>query len=29
VTALAQLDQVRLKRREVVDSLINEYRNAA
>ncbi|MDX6433823.1 MAG: putative transposase, partial [Streptosporangiaceae bacterium] len=27
--ALAELDQVRLKRREVVDSLINEYRNAA
>jgi putative transposase len=29
VTALAQLDQVRLKRREVVDSLINEYRSVA
>jgi putative transposase len=29
VTALADLDQARLQRREVVDSLINEYRNAA
>jgi hypothetical protein len=29
VTALADLDQARLQRREVVNSLINEYRNAA
>jgi putative transposase len=29
VTALAELDQARLTRREVVDNLINEYRSAA